>query len=68
MDYWNLGPDNICPANSFTSTKLADPVKIRQTYKDEKLNELQPLSLYTLFKFRAISMPEHAALGTFYIL
>jgi hypothetical protein len=63
MSSWNSGPDELCPASSYTSIKLTDPVKIRFKYNDEELYPLKPVSVYTVFKERAIKTPQNVALG-----
>jgi hypothetical protein len=57
---WTSGPDNLCPTESFFSTELEKPVKLR-------LNELEskkypPMSIYTGFKRTVHLKPDHPAL------
>ena len=64
---WNSGPDNIHPTDSYTSYNLRDPVKLRNIYNNASLsNNMKPVSLYTLFKYQAISYPDHIVLGTYF--
>ena len=57
---WNYGPDKLMPAESFMSTRLDSPVKLKLGEIDAK--KYPPLSLYTVFKKTVDSRPDHDAL------
>jgi hypothetical protein len=64
---WNLGPDSIQPAKSYTSTRLDEPVKLRIDERKLVINknsqEYEPISIFTRFKRRVEERPDHVALG-----
>jgi hypothetical protein len=66
---WNLGPDNLYPASSFTSSNLNDAVKVRNDYKKLTINKKHPsttpVSIFTKFKQSVENHPDKAALGMF---
>ena len=64
LSSYNLGPDHVLPANSYTATKLHESVKLRYN----SLNKLKPTSLHTIFKQRVDKTPNHAALGIFMVI
>ena len=49
------------PAESFISTKLNQPVKLRMSESD--LNKYSPISIYTMFKKTVDTRPDHDALA-----
>jgi hypothetical protein len=57
---WGAGPDKLMPAESHTSTKLNQPVKLRLGELDAI--KYPPLSLYTAFKKTVDARPDHDAL------
>ena len=58
---YSNGPDMILNANSFTSTKLDQPVKIRLSEIDHQ--KYVPISIYNMFKKTAEARPNHKAIG-----
>lgn len=57
-DVWKDGPDKICPADSFYSTSLDNPVMLRQGP-----DKFKPISIYTMFKNLVDENPYHYALA-----
>jgi long-chain-fatty-acid--CoA ligase ACSBG len=55
------GPDQIISSDSFYSSKLNKPVKLRSNEIDLKLFPVQ--SIYTLFKQTVLKQPSHPALA-----
>ncbi len=58
---WANGPDNICPATAYTTTKLSQPVKMHAYEPD--MAKFPPLSIYSIFKQTVRQRPEHRALA-----
>ena len=58
---WNLGPDELMPANSYYSCELATPVLLKSKENDAK--KYPPISIYTMFKCTVDKKPHHPALG-----
>jgi hypothetical protein len=57
---WSAGPDKLMPAESYYSTKLDQPVKLRLGELDAK--KYPPISIYTSFKKTVDMRPDHDAL------
>ncbi len=60
---WNSGPDELHPADSYTTTRLDGAVKLRYDCAGESLYDLKPESLYTVFKATVKRVPNKIALG-----
>ena len=58
---WNLGPDTLHPADSFTTTDINKAVKLRLNVDD--LKAYPPISIYSQFKRIAFRKPNHHALA-----
>jgi hypothetical protein len=58
MDSSKKGPDDLCPATSYTSTKLNEAVKLRL-----ETNDKTPISIFTKFKKTVDQLPHKIALG-----
>lgn len=58
---WSAGPDKIMPAESHTSTKLNQPVKLKTGELD--LKHFPPLSIYSAFAKTAKARPDYPALA-----
>ncbi len=59
---WESGPDELMPANSFYSTQLDMPVKLRSDGTD--LKKYPSMSIYSLFKQTVKQRPNHPALAS----
>jgi hypothetical protein len=73
---WNLGPDCLHPAKSYTSSRLDEAVKLRIDEKKltinknksanlQKLPSMEPVSIFTRFKRTVELGPDKIALGGF---
>lgn len=58
---WKNGPDNLCPADSYYSSRLDKPVKLRTSEAD--LKKYPTISIYTMFKRTVELKPNHPALA-----
>ncbi|RNA00070.1 long-chain-fatty-acid-- ligase ACSBG2 [Brachionus plicatilis] len=57
-DVWKDGPDTLCPADSYFSSSLDQPVLLRQG-----TDKYKPMSIYTMFKNLIDENPFHYALA-----
>jgi hypothetical protein len=64
---WNLGPDNLYPAKSYTTCKLNEATKLRDDSRKLTINKKTlnrtPISVYTKFKETVEKSPNKPALG-----
>jgi hypothetical protein len=64
---WNLGPDNLFPAKSYTSTRLGEAVIPRNDSSkltiNKKSSKTVPTSIFTKFKETVERTPDRVALG-----
>jgi hypothetical protein len=58
---WNFGPDKIMPAQSYTSNKLDQPVKLKIGELDQK--HYPPISIYSAFEKTVKARPDFPALA-----
>ena len=58
---WSSGPDEVMPAENFTTSRLDQPVKLRATEQD--LQRIPPVTIYTVFKKIVDAKPNHDAMA-----
>ena len=58
--FWSAGPDHIMPIESYMSTSMNKPVKLR--INDTTDRKIPPISIYSMFKSVVDARPDHPAL------